>query len=121
MNARTLLYLEKLKQAIAEDRRFALLDELDEQVQADEEAKRLSADMSAAAEEYSTAVGRYEKASEEAKQKLKILAEAQQKLNSYPLVDQYNKAYREVSGLYLSINDILFGDVNKYPFGGARD
>ena len=121
MNARSLFYLEKLKEGLSKDQRFARANVLDDQIENDAEIAEISKKMQALGEEYARERDLKGPHSEEAKEKAKSITELQEKMNAIPFVAEYNGLFREVSSIYLIINDILFGDFNKKPLGGCHD
>ena len=110
-----------LRSALASDPRFQKLQQMDEILEKEAGIAEISKKMKAAADAYGEARNHYGVDSAEAKEKGKELAELKALLDSQPLVEEYSEAYREVSGICLHLNDILFGDLNAVPFGGHHD
>ncbi len=121
VNNRSLIFLEKLKSALEMDERLQKLLQLDAALEKEAGIAEISKKMKVAAEDYGEARQHYGISSLIAKEKGKELAQIKTLLDSQPLVESYTELYREVSGIYLTINDILFGDLNASPFGAKHD
>ena len=121
VNNRSLIFLEKLKSALEMDERLQKLLQLDAALEKEAGIAEISKKMKVAAEDYGEARQHYGISSLIAKEKGKELAQIKSLLDSQPLVESYTELYREVSGIYLTINDILFGDLNTSPFGAKHD
>ena len=121
VNNRSLIFLEKLKSALEMDERLQKLLQLDAALEKEAGIAEISKKMKVAAEDYGEARQHYGISSLIAKEKGKELAQIKTLLDSQPLVESYTELYREVSGIYLTINDILFGDLNALPFGAKHD
>ena len=121
VNNRSLIFLEKLKSALEMDERLQKLLQLDAALEKEAGIAEISKKMKVAAEDYGEARQHYGISSLIAKEKGKELAQIKTLLDSQPLVESYTELYREVSGIYLAINDILFGDLNASPFGAKHD
>ena len=104
-----------------EDPRLEKLQQMDVALEKEAGIAEISKKMKNAAERYAEARQYYGPTSMEAKEKGKELAKLKALLDQEPVVESYTEIYREVSGLYLSLNDILFGDINVVPFGGQHD
>ncbi len=103
------------------DERLQKLLQLDAALEKEAGIAEISKKMKVAAEDYGEARQHYGISSLIAKEKGKELAQIKTLLDSQPLVESYTELYREVSGIYLTINDILFGDLNASPFGAKHD
>jgi cell fate (sporulation/competence/biofilm development) regulator YmcA (YheA/YmcA/DUF963 family) len=105
--------LVSLKEALSSDPRVKRLDELEKSVSVDPIVKELSKRMNALEKSYEDVLA-YKKASDlEAIQAQKALYEAKTKLDSYPLVEEYDSAYVLVRDLYMAVDDALFSAFRK--------
>ena len=99
-----------LKETLDKDSRILLLNKLEKEMDESEEVMALAYQKDMASVKYSDILNHFSKESDEAKQALKELSLAKEKLNNHPLVKEYLKVYGEVRDLYMEINDILFSD-----------
>ena len=90
------------------DPRIKKLEELEEAVNDNSEIKALSNSLQKAEYDFEEKKTHFGGSSEEAKAAQKALYGAKLKLDSHPLVKEYNAAYIVVKDLYLYIDDILF-------------
>ena len=120
MNARSLIFIDKLKQAIQLDARFASLMELDALIKKDEGIAALSRNMQEKGEVFAEKKSHLGLEHEETKIAQKEFLQAKLELSSHPLVASYEAQYRGITLLYFQINDILFGDFNRPLWKGER-
>ena len=113
MEEAILLKAINLSNELKSDERVKKLNQLEAKLNNNDEAKVLSYQMDVASMHYSDALKIYAKDSEEIKPYIKALSSAKEKLNSLPIVKEYNQAYLEVKKLYNEINQIVFDDLNK--------
>ena len=110
MNEKIYNLAKELKELIDNDSRIKKLNELEKKINDDHEVMVLAYQKDVAASEYSDILKIYSEDSKEAKEKRMKLVEAKTKLESHPLVKEYNKAYVDVKFMLLEINRILFKD-----------
>jgi cell fate (sporulation/competence/biofilm development) regulator YmcA (YheA/YmcA/DUF963 family) len=105
--------LVSLKEALSSDPRVKRLDELEKSVSVDPIVKELSKRMNALEKSYEDVLA-YEKPSDvEAVRAQKALYEAKERLDTYPLVKEYDSAYVAVRDLYMAVDDALFSAFRK--------
>ena len=121
MNARTLLFTEMLQNALKQDRRFVELASLEANIQKEEGIAEISKKMNEEAEVFSSARQYHGVTSDEAKNAAKNLYLTKTRLEELSEVKSYLEAFREVSSIYFSLNEILFSDVSMFPFGDKHD
>ena len=102
----------ELKDLLTNDPRIIRLNELEKKMNEDEEVMALAYQKDLAVSSYSDALNHFAKDSEEVKKAQHDLHLKKEALDNHPLVKEYLKAYSEVRDLYLSINDILFSNLN---------
>lgn len=100
--------VNELKTSIENDNRVLLLNKIEKEVETNEEIMVLSYKKDMALTKYEDAVKYCGENSIEASNARKILADAKYNLDIHPLVQEYNKAYKEVRILYEQINKELF-------------
>ena len=100
----------QLMDALKEDPRVVKLNDLEEQLNNNDEAKILSYKMDMASVEYSDALKHFLNKSEEIKPYIKALQDSKIKLNELDIVKEYNKAYKDVKDLINKINDEIFNE-----------
>ena len=110
MNEKIYNLAKELKELIDNDSRIKKLNELEKKINDDHDVMALAYQKDVAASEYSDILKIYSEDSKEAKEKRMKLVEAKTKLESHPLVKEYNKAYVDVKFMLLEINRILFKD-----------
>ena len=98
------------KESLDNDPRILLLNKLEKEINENEEVMALAYQKDMASVKYSDILSHFSQESKEAKQALKELSLAKEKLNSHPLVKEYLKVYGEVRDLYMEINEVLFSD-----------
>ena len=108
MNDSLLASLTKLHESIENDPRILRLNELDEKMNNDEEVMKLAYRKNVAINEYEDALRFFKDGSPEVSAAQKKLHEAKLNLDLNPLVQEYNKAFREVQEMYQEINKALF-------------
>lgn len=113
--------VEILKESLAADSRVVRLNSLEEKLNTNEEVMVLSYKKDAALVEFEDALKHFKEDSDEVKLAQKKLYEAKKALDLYPLVQEYNKAYKEVRILCNKINNELFLDFAKKYRGGFDD
>ena len=102
--------LTLLKKELESDPRVLKLNELDKKLNENEEVMKLAYKKDMASVEFDDALKHFGKNSKEAKEALKKLHDAKYALDVHPLVDEYQKAYKEVRLLYEHVSKELFGD-----------
>lgn len=102
--------LTSLKSELENDPRVIKLDELDEKLNENEEVMKLAYKKDMASVDFDDALKHFGENSKEAKEALKKLHEAKYNLDTHPLVNEYQAAYKEVRLLYEHISKELFGD-----------
>lgn len=102
----------ELKDLLTNDPRIIRLNELEKKMNEDEEVMALAYQKDLAVSSYSDALNHFAKDSEEVKKAQHDLHLKKEALDNHPLVREYLKAYSEVRDLCLSINDILFSNLN---------
>lgn len=108
MNDSLLNSLSKLHESIENDPRILRLNELDEKMNNDEEVMKLAYRKNVAITEYEDALRFFKDGSPEVQAAQKKLHEAKLNLDLNPLVQEYNKAFKEVQLMYQKINGTLF-------------
>ena len=115
-------FLELLKAGLELDPRMVRFNHLEEAIKSDAEIASISKKMQDAGDALSEARSHYGEKSKEAVEAQKKLVAIKTKLSEIPLVSEYDACYREISGIYLHINDLLFGEFNKeIRLGGNHD
>ena len=102
----------ELKDLLSQDERVILLERIEKEMNANEEAMALAYQKDLAINNLSDAINHFGENSEEAKNAQHELFLKKEALDNHPLVRQYLKAYQEVRELYFNINDILFSNLN---------
>ena len=116
MNSRTLVFVNMMKAALAQDDRLMHLDQLNASLEIDDEAKRLALQMHQAAEAYAQARDWYGPNDEKTKAAQQAFIDAKEALYSQEHVAQYERSYLDATYLFMAINRTLFGDF--YHFKG---
>lgn len=111
MDEKIYLLTEKLKNALDNDYRFLQLKEIEEKMNNDEEVMKLAYQKDTKNNRYNDLLKIYDDSHPLVIEARKELVEAKTKLESYPIVKQYLKAYIEVRDVLYKINDILFSDL----------
>ena len=119
MNQKSEEKLEELRQALKEDPRFQLLEQANAEVEASDEVKELARKKDRAAEEYEDALQHFGDPKKIA-EKRKALFSAKLALDEHPLIVRYNQAYLPCKDLLLAIDDLLFSDYRKNPYGAEE-
>ena len=120
MNLRTLHFMEMLRKGLESDVRFARLYALDEEMKSHPEIKDLSDKMKRIAEDFAEVRSILGPSAPDTKLLQRELSASKIALSSYPLVVEYDEAYRTCTVLYMEINDLLFGSFNKRVMLGAN-
>ena len=102
--------LTLLKKELESDPRVLKLNELDKKLNENEEVMKLAYKKDMASVEFDDALKHFGENSKEAKEALKKLHDAKYDLDVHPLVDEYQKAYKEVRLLYEHVSKELFGE-----------
>ena len=110
MNEKIYNLAKELNEVMNNDPRFIRLNELEKKLENDDEVIALAYQKDLASTSYSDILKIYPEDSKEAKASREKLIEAKTKLESHPLVKEYNKVYVEIRMLLLEVNNILFKD-----------
>ncbi len=113
MNEKILSLAYQLKNALDNDERIVLLNNLENEMNNNEEVMALSYRKDMALDKYSEMSKYFKDDSEEVIKARKELAAAKKELESHPLVREYLSAYQQVRILYEHINETLFSYLNK--------
>lgn len=103
--------IDKLNEAIKEDKRVKVLNELDSKLNSDEEVMALAYKKDMALLEFEDALKHFGENSKEAVEAQKRLYEAKLNLDLNPLVKEYNMAFKEVRKIYDLINKEIFNEL----------
>lgn len=110
MNDNVWKQVQELRDALKSDPRILRLDELEKKVNDNQEIKSL---FSSLKEKENVFVHANRTNKDEMAKANRELYEAKLALDSLPLAKEYNAAYIEVRDLYMTIDDILFGDYRR--------
>ena len=108
MNDTLLDSLNRLRESLENDPRVLKLNKLDEKMNSDEEVMKLAYRKNVAINEYEDALRFFKEDSKEVQEAQKKIHQAKLNLDLNPLVQEYNKAFKEVQEMYQKINEALF-------------
>lgn len=106
-----------LKNALKDDPRIILLNQLEEEVNSCPRLIGLSKQKEAAIADYSLAISCYPKDGAEVKKAQTNLYKAKLAIDEDPLSVRYSAAFIEVRDLYMLIDDIIFSEFRKKTVG----
>ena len=89
--------IQELGELIKDQEAYRKLIELDKQMNEDDEVLKLVNDFSLAQSEYNSVLNHFDFESPEAKKSQKLLFAAKLRLDSHPLVQEYNECLKEVN------------------------
>ncbi len=102
-----------LKASIEKDERIIALNKIEKEMEECDEVMELSYRKDMACMAFNDALKHFPKDSKEVREAQHALYEAKLNLDSHPLIEKYNKAYKDVKKIYALVNKALFEPFTK--------